>query len=60
MADIIVMFDFDKTIIDWECDDWIVHEFGLTDLVNELLPSMPWNSLMATSCSSFLLLSCSS
>ncbi|KAF8025687.1 hypothetical protein BT93_F2504 [Corymbia citriodora subsp. variegata] len=46
MADILVVFDFDKTIMDWECDDWIVHEFGLIDLVNELLPTTPWNSLM--------------
>ncbi|XP_010062596.2 inorganic pyrophosphatase 2 [Eucalyptus grandis] len=46
MADIMVVFDFDKTIMDWECDDWIVHEFGLIDLVNELLPTTPWNSLM--------------
>lgn len=50
MADIMVLFDFDKTIMDWECDDWIVHELGLTDLIDELRPTMPWNSLMVNSC----------
>ncbi|KAF6134421.1 hypothetical protein GIB67_012361 [Kingdonia uniflora] len=46
MAGIVVVFDFDKTIIDCECDDWLVDELGVTDLFNELLPTMPWNTLM--------------
>lgn len=46
MAGIIVVFDFDKTIIDVDSDNWVVDELGATDLFNELLPTMPWNSLM--------------
>jgi len=41
-----VVFDFDKTIIDCDSDNWVVDELGATDLFNELLPTMPWNSLM--------------
>lgn len=46
MAGIIVVFDFDKTIIDCDSDNWVVDELGFTDLFNKLLPTMPWNSLM--------------
>lgn len=46
MADIVVLFDFDKTIIDCDSDNWVVDGLGFTDLFNELLPTMPWNSLM--------------
>ncbi|XVE88907.1 hypothetical protein DITRI_Ditri19aG0106600 [Diplodiscus trichospermus] len=45
-ADIVVIFDFDKTIIDCDSDNWVVDELGATDLFNQLLPTMPWNSLM--------------
>ncbi|KAM7254474.1 hypothetical protein ACFE04_003854 [Oxalis oulophora] len=48
MAAIVVIFDFDKTIIDTDSDNWVVDELGFTDLFNELLPTMPWNSLMDT------------
>ncbi|XP_010540076.1 PREDICTED: inorganic pyrophosphatase 2-like [Tarenaya hassleriana] len=44
--DIVVIFDFDKTIIDVDSDNWVLDELGFTDLFNQLLPSMPWNSLM--------------
>ncbi|KAG5601954.1 hypothetical protein H5410_033324 [Solanum commersonii] len=47
MAGIVVVFDFDKTIIDVDSDNWVVDELGATDLFNRLLPTMPWNSLMA-------------
>lgn len=43
-----MIFDFDKTIIDVDSDNWVVDELGFTDLFNELLPTMPWNSLMDT------------
>ncbi|XVF74438.1 hypothetical protein PTKIN_Ptkin13bG0110300 [Pterospermum kingtungense] len=43
---IVVVFDFDKTIIDCDCDNWVIDELGFTDLFNQLLPTMPWNSLM--------------
>ena len=46
MAGIVVVFDFDKTIIDLDSDNWVVDELGATDLFNQLLPTMPWNSLM--------------
>ncbi|XP_038899083.1 inorganic pyrophosphatase 2-like isoform X3 [Benincasa hispida] len=46
MVGIVVVFDFDKTIIDLDSDNWVVDELGATDLFNELLPTMPWNSLM--------------
>ncbi|KAF8413041.1 hypothetical protein HHK36_001015 [Tetracentron sinense] len=46
MAGVVVIFDFDQTIIDCECDDWVVEEMGATQLFNQLLPTMPWNSLM--------------
>ncbi|CAN8235195.1 unnamed protein product [Cochlearia groenlandica] len=43
---IVVVFDFDKTIIDVDSDNWVIDELGFTDLFNELLPTMPWNTLM--------------
>ncbi|XP_075490528.1 inorganic pyrophosphatase 1-like [Primulina tabacum] len=46
MAGIVVVFDFDKTIIEPDSDNWVVVELGATDLFNQLLPTMPWNSLM--------------
>lgn len=46
---IVVVFDFDKTIIDVDSDNWVVDELGFTDLFNKLLPTMPWNSLMVCS-----------
>ncbi|KAK9066190.1 hypothetical protein SSX86_013511 [Deinandra increscens subsp. villosa] len=46
MSGIVVIFDFDKTIIDIDSDNWVVDELGATDLFNELIPTMPWNSLM--------------
>ncbi|KAE8696406.1 Inorganic pyrophosphatase 3 [Hibiscus syriacus] len=46
MAGIVVIFDFDKTIIDCDRDNWVVDELGFTRLFNWLLPTMPWNFLM--------------
>ncbi|OWM64727.1 inorganic pyrophosphatase 1-like [Punica granatum] len=46
MAGIVVVFDFDKTIIDCDSDNWVMDELGFTDLFNELLSTMPWNTLM--------------
>ncbi|XVF26957.1 hypothetical protein REPUB_Repub14bG0065100 [Reevesia pubescens] len=45
-AGIVVIFDFDKTIIDCDSDNWVLDELGGTLLFNQLLPTMPWNSLM--------------
>ncbi|KAL4334992.1 hypothetical protein GQ457_07G031380 [Hibiscus cannabinus] len=46
MAGIVVVFDFDKTIINCDSDNWVIDELGFTDLFNQLLPTMPWNSVM--------------
>ncbi|KAK1266032.1 Inorganic pyrophosphatase 2 [Acorus gramineus] len=46
MAGVIVIFDFDETIIDCDSDNWVVDSLGATALFEELLPTMPWNSLM--------------
>ncbi|KAJ4708607.1 Inorganic pyrophosphatase [Melia azedarach] len=46
MADIVVVFDFDRTIIDGDSDNWVVTQMGLTQLFDELRSTLPWNSLM--------------
>ncbi|XP_047176632.1 inorganic pyrophosphatase 2-like [Vigna umbellata] len=46
MAEIVVVFDFDKTIVDCDSDNWVVDELGFSVLFNRLLPTMPWNTLM--------------
>ncbi|KAL6225810.1 hypothetical protein ACLB2K_004659 [Fragaria x ananassa] len=46
MAGVVVIFDFDNTIIDCDSDNLVVDGLGATNLFNELLPTMPWNSLM--------------
>ncbi|CAN8312407.1 unnamed protein product [Cochlearia groenlandica] len=43
---IVIVFDFDKTIIDVDSDNWVVDELRFTDLFDKLLHTMPWNSLM--------------
>ncbi|XVE51966.1 hypothetical protein DITRI_Ditri02bG0082100 [Diplodiscus trichospermus] len=45
-AGIVVIFDFDKTIIDCDSDNWVLGEFGATELFEQLLPTIPWNSHM--------------
>ncbi|OVA11339.1 Phosphatase PHOSPHO-type [Macleaya cordata] len=46
MAGIVVVFDFDRTIIDCDSDRWIIDQFDATKLFNELYSTMPWNSLV--------------
>ncbi|KAL2937639.1 Inorganic pyrophosphatase 2 [Bienertia sinuspersici] len=46
MANIMVVFDFDKTIVDCDTDNWVLDELNFTDMFEELLPTMPWNPLM--------------
>lgn len=46
MAGIVVVFDFDRTLIDGDSDSWVVAEMGLTQLFNELRSTLPWNKLM--------------
>ncbi|KAG9456558.1 hypothetical protein H6P81_001066 [Aristolochia fimbriata] len=45
---IIVVFDFDKTIIECDSDEWVLEALGATHLFNQLRPTMPWNRLMDT------------
>ncbi|PON96113.1 Pyridoxal phosphate phosphatase-related [Trema orientale] len=42
----VVVFYFDKTIIEYDSVNWVVDELGATDLFNQLRLTMPWNSLM--------------
>ncbi|OEL28351.1 Inorganic pyrophosphatase 2 [Dichanthelium oligosanthes] len=48
MAGTVIVFDFDKTIIDVDSDNWVVDSLGFTEQFERLLPSMPWNTLMDT------------
>ncbi|KAL5724850.1 3'(2'),5'-bisphosphate nucleotidase [Ranunculus cassubicifolius] len=48
MAGIVVVFDFDKTIIDCDSDNHVLDDFGATDSFNQLLLTMPWNNAMDT------------
>ncbi|KQK09515.1 inorganic pyrophosphatase 1 [Brachypodium distachyon] len=48
MAGVVVVFDFDKTIIDVDSDNWVVDSLGATELFDRLLPTMPWNALIDT------------
>ena len=55
----LVVFDFDKTIVDCDSDNWVVDALGATDRFDELLRRLPWNhaivSTHARSLSSFVL-----
>ncbi|EEF45800.1 conserved hypothetical protein [Ricinus communis] len=46
MARVVVVFDFDKTLIDCDSDNWVVEQLGVDDTFLHLLPTLPWNSLM--------------
>ncbi|KAJ7969449.1 Inorganic pyrophosphatase [Quillaja saponaria] len=46
MTNILVVFDFDSTITEMDSDNWVLDEFGATDMFNRLLPTMLWNPLM--------------
>ncbi|RLN09621.1 inorganic pyrophosphatase 2 [Panicum miliaceum] len=39
----LVVFDFDKTIVDCDSDNWVVDALGATDRFDELLRHLPWN-----------------
>ncbi|KAJ3671090.1 hypothetical protein LUZ60_008516 [Juncus effusus] len=42
----VVVFDFDKTLIECDSDNWVITQFGLSSLFDQLYPSLDWNSLM--------------
>ncbi|XWS70260.1 hypothetical protein CRYUN_Cryun03dG0033300 [Craigia yunnanensis] len=46
MEGAVLVFDFDKTIIECDSDYWVVEEFGVTELFTQLRPTLPWNTLM--------------
>ncbi|XP_028790572.1 inorganic pyrophosphatase 2-like [Neltuma alba] len=46
MAGIVVIFDFDSTIIECDSDNWVLDHFGLTEKFYQLLQNTPWNPLM--------------
>lgn len=48
MAGMVVIFDFDKTIIDCDSDNWVVEELGINHLFTQLLHKLPWNSIMVS------------
>ncbi|TVU33127.1 hypothetical protein EJB05_24912 [Eragrostis curvula] len=39
----LVVFDFDKTIVDCDSDNWVVDALGATERFDELLRQLPWN-----------------
>ncbi|KAF8087251.1 hypothetical protein N665_0593s0013 [Sinapis alba] len=46
MAGIVIVFDFDRTMIDGDSDNWVVTEMGLTEIFHQLRFTLPWNRLM--------------
>ncbi|XP_056176751.1 thiamine phosphate phosphatase-like protein isoform X2 [Syzygium oleosum] len=46
MAEVVAVFDFDKTILDCDSDDWVVDKLGLSEVFDRLRPTLPLNSLM--------------
>lgn len=44
----VIIFDFDRTIIDDDSDRWVIVQMGLTHLFNQLRLTLPWNSLMVS------------
>ncbi|KAK7319907.1 hypothetical protein RJT34_04635 [Clitoria ternatea] len=43
---VVVVWDFDRTIINDDSDRWVITQMGLTPLFNQLRHTMPWTSLM--------------
>ncbi|RCV04816.1 hypothetical protein SETIT_1G031100v2 [Setaria italica] len=39
----LVVFDFDKTIVDCDSDNWVVDSLGATRRFDDLLRHLPWN-----------------
>ncbi|KAJ4833284.1 hypothetical protein Tsubulata_013214 [Turnera subulata] len=46
MAKVVMVFDFDKTIIDCDSDNWVVEHLGVNEVFSQLLPTLSWNHLM--------------
>ncbi|KAK4415647.1 Inorganic pyrophosphatase 2 [Sesamum alatum] len=43
---IVIIFDFDRTLIEDDSDRWVITNMGLNELFHQLLRTLPWNSLM--------------
>ncbi|KAK9095071.1 hypothetical protein Scep_026540 [Stephania cephalantha] len=41
-----IVFDFDKEILDCDSENWVVDGLGFTQLFEELTSTMPWNLAM--------------
>lgn len=57
-GDVVVVFDFDRTIIDDDSDRWVVTQMGLTQIFNELRNALPWTSLMVYTLSLIISMCC--
>ncbi|KAJ0964638.1 hypothetical protein J5N97_025776 [Dioscorea zingiberensis] len=42
----VLVFDFDKTIMDCDSDNWLIDHLGATKLFDDLLLTLPWNTAM--------------
>ncbi|KAL0338975.1 UNVERIFIED_CONTAM: Inorganic pyrophosphatase 2 [Sesamum angustifolium] len=43
---VVILFDFDRTLIEDDSDRWVITNMGLNDLFHQFLHALPWNSLM--------------
>lgn len=51
---VVIIFDFDRTLIEDDSDRWVLTNMGLTQLFNHLRPTLAWTSLMViTTCLSY-------
>ncbi|KAK9161024.1 hypothetical protein Syun_007365 [Stephania yunnanensis] len=41
-----IVFDFDKTILNCDSDNWVADGLGFTKSFEELTSTMPWNLAM--------------
>jgi pyridoxal phosphate phosphatase PHOSPHO2 len=48
MEGVVIIFDFDETIIDCDSDLWVADDLGVASLFNDLIKSMPWNAAAVT------------
>lgn len=46
----LVVFDFDKTIVDCDSDNWVVDALGATRRFDDLLRHLPWNHAIVSAC----------
>ncbi|KAI3443662.1 hypothetical protein Pfo_000327 [Paulownia fortunei] len=45
-GEIVIIFDFDRTLIEDDSDRWVLTNMGLSQLFHQLRSTLPWNSLM--------------